>query len=60
MLRSVGLRDARLHDARHIAATRLLLLGVPDRIVMGIMGWSSDMRRRCQHMTDPMLRDTAD
>ncbi len=60
LLRSVGLRDARLHDARHTAATTLLLLGVPDRIVMGIMGWSSDMRRRYQHVTDPMLRDTAD
>ncbi|ADP84832.1 tyrosine-type recombinase/integrase [Pseudofrankia inefficax] len=54
-----GLRDARLHDARHTAATVLLLLGVPDRTVMGIMGWSTDMRRRYQHLTDPVLKDAA-
>ncbi|CUU60461.1 Site-specific recombinase XerD [Parafrankia irregularis] len=60
LVRAAGVRDARLHDARHTAATALLLLGVPDRIVMGIMGWSSDMRRRYQHVTDPMLRDAAD
>ncbi|MCK9894779.1 tyrosine-type recombinase/integrase [Frankia sp. AgB32] len=60
LVQAAGVRDARLHDARHTAATALLLLGVPDRIVMGIMGWSSDMRRRYQHVTDPMLRDTAD
>lgn len=60
LVQAAGLRDSRLHDARHTAATALLLLGVPDRIVMGIMGWSSDMRRRYQHVTDPMLRDAAD
>jgi integrase len=59
LIQAAGLRDARLHDARHTAATVLLLLGVPDRVVMGIMGWSSDMRRRYQHMTDPVLRDVA-
>nr|WP_237702958.1 MULTISPECIES: site-specific integrase [Protofrankia] len=60
LLQAAGLRDARLHDARHTAATVLLLLGVPDRVVMGIMGWSSEsMRRRYQHLTDPILRDVA-
>ncbi len=60
LLQAAGLRDARLHDARHTAATALLLLGVPDRVVMGIMGWSSEsMRRRYQHLTDPVLRDVA-
>jgi len=34
-----GLRDARLHDARHTAATVLLLLDVPVRTVMSLMGW---------------------
>jgi integrase len=33
--------DGRLHDARHTAATVLLLLGVAERTVMGIMGWSN-------------------
>ncbi|WP_322778216.1 site-specific integrase [Frankia sp. Cas4] len=60
LLQAAGLRDARLHDARHTAATVLLLLGVPDRAVMGIMGWSSEsMRRRYQHLTDPVLKDVA-
>ncbi|MCO1613606.1 tyrosine-type recombinase/integrase [Micromonospora tulbaghiae] len=31
----------RLHDARHTAATVLLVLGVFGRVVMGIMGWSN-------------------
>lgn len=31
LLRKAGVRDARLHDARHTAATMLLLLGVPER-----------------------------
>lgn len=35
------LRDGRLHDARHTAATVLLVLEVPERTVMAIMGWSS-------------------
>jgi len=39
LLRVAGLRDARLHDARHTAATVLLLLDVPVRTVMSLMGW---------------------
>lgn len=53
LLRKAGVRDARLHDARHTAATVLLVLGVPERAVMGIMGWSStSMAARYQHVTD--------
>ncbi|WP_163512423.1 tyrosine-type recombinase/integrase [Fodinicola acaciae] len=55
-----GLRDARLHDARHTAATVLLILGVSDRAVMGIMGWSdSGMAKRYQHITAPVRQDIA-
>lgn len=58
LLREAGVRDGRLHDARHTASTVLLLLGVPERIVMAIMGWSSaSMAKRYQHVTDPMLHD---
>jgi hypothetical protein len=47
------MRDARLHDARHTAATILVVLGVPERTVMGIMGWSrTSMAARYQHITD--------
>ena len=54
------MRDGRLHDARHTAATVLLVLGVPERVVMGVMGWSSTaMAARFQHVTDPIRRDLA-
>ncbi|GAA1092141.1 site-specific integrase [Kitasatospora arboriphila] len=60
LLKAAGLRDARLHDARHTAATVLLLLGVSERAVMGVMGWSSTaMAARYQHMVDPIRRDIA-
>jgi len=60
LLQEAGVRDARLHDARHTAATVLLLLGVDERVVMAVMGWSSAvMRKRYQHVTEPLLADTA-
>jgi len=33
-------REARLHAARHTAATFLLVLGVGDRAVLDVVGWS--------------------
>lgn len=52
LLADAGVRDARLHDARHTAATVLLLLEVPERAVMEFMGWSnSGMTKRYQHVT---------
>jgi Phage integrase family. len=60
LLQGAGVRDARLHDARHSAATMLLVLGVPERTVMSVMGWSStSMAARYQHVTDPIRRDVA-
>jgi integrase len=38
LLKAAEVRDARLHDARHTAATVLLILGVPDAVVDAIMG----------------------
>jgi integrase len=46
LLVDAGLRDGRLHDARHTAATVLLILGVPERAVMSLMGWSTTAWRR--------------
>jgi Phage integrase family len=40
LLRRAGLRRARLHDARHTAATLLLAQGVPARVAMQILGHS--------------------
>ncbi|MFF4735103.1 tyrosine-type recombinase/integrase [Streptomyces sp. NPDC002536] len=64
LLQAAGVRDGRLHDARHTAGTVLLILGVPDVVVDALMGWepgqSARMRRRYQHLTGRVLRDTAD
>lgn len=60
LLASAGIRDGRLHDARHTAATVLLILGVPERTVMGLMGWSSTaMAARYQHITGAIRGDVA-
>jgi integrase len=60
LLRNAGLREARLHDARHTAATVLLILRQPERTVMSLMGWSStDMAKRYQHVTDTVRADVA-
>ncbi|WP_436787911.1 tyrosine-type recombinase/integrase [Yinghuangia sp. YIM S10712] len=61
LLTEAGVREAALHDARHTAATVLLLLGVAQRVVMQIMGWSSaSMAKRYQHVVDPLLHATAE
>ncbi|KOT93144.1 integrase [Streptomyces sp. NRRL F-4711] len=63
LLKAANVRDGRLHDARHTAATVLLLLGVPDTVVDRIMGWepgkSARMRSRYQHLTSSVLQQTA-
>ena len=60
MLKEAGVREARLHDARHTAATVLALLEVAPRMAMDFMGWSNpDMMLRHQHVTDTMRKDTA-
>jgi integrase len=52
LLAEAGVRDARLHDARHTAATVLLLLGVPLPAAMEIMGWSNaKVAKRYSHVT---------
>ncbi|MEU3494445.1 site-specific integrase [Kitasatospora cineracea] len=61
LLTDAKVRDGRLHDARHTAATVLLILGVPERVVMQIMGWSSTaMAARYQHVTSGILKDVAE
>ncbi|MDX3308930.1 site-specific integrase [Streptomyces sp. ME08-AFT2] len=60
LLDSAKVRDGRLHDARHTAATVLLILGVSERAVMGLMGWSTTaMAARYQHMVDSVRSDVA-
>ncbi len=61
LLAEARVREARLHDARHTAATTLLLLGVPERAEMDVMGWSNAaMVKRYAHVTARLRRDIAD
>lgn len=54
------MRDGRLHDARHTAATVLLLLGVHERAIMSILGWSSTaMVSRYAHVVAPIHGEVA-
>jgi integrase len=60
LLRDAGMREARLHDARH-TATMLLVLGVPQRVVMDLMSWShTAMTLRYQHVSGQVRRDVAE
>lgn len=61
LLDQAQVRAARLHDARHTAATMLLVLGVPTRAVMQVMGWSqAAMTTRYQHVPDEVRRSIAE
>lgn len=60
LLKQAGIRDGRLHDARHAAATVLLLLGVSQPAMMSIMGWSNPaMAQRYAHVVAPIRDDVA-
>lgn len=60
LVADAGVSERRLHDARHTAATVLLLLGVAERTVMGVMGWSNTaMAVRYQHLTTTIRQDVA-
>ena len=60
LLAGAGLRDSRLHDARHTAATVLLLLGVSQPAIMSIMGWSNPaMTQRYAHVVAPIRQEVA-
>lgn len=60
LLTEAGVPEVRLHDARHTAATVLLILGVHQRVVMDIMGWSTaGMVKRYTHVLEEVRRDVA-
>lgn len=61
LLAKAKVPDRRLHDARHTAATVLLLLGITERAVMGVMGWSNTaMAARYQHLIAAVRKNVAD
>ena len=60
LLTSAGVRDARLHDARHTAATMLLQQGVPARRRNPGHSRISLTIRTYPHMVHELAQDTAD
>lgn len=60
LLRDAGVREVRLHDARHTAATLLLLQSVDIRTVMAIMGWTEmATAQRYVHAVDELRHEAA-
>jgi integrase len=62
LLRTAGVRDVRLHDGRHTAATLLLSAGVHPRVVMELLG-HSQMRTTTDtysHVMPALAREAAD
>jgi integrase len=61
VLKAAKVRDARIHDARHTAATLLLAQGVDQRVVMEIVGHSQiSMTTRYTHVLPEVMIDAAD
>jgi integrase len=61
MLKQAGLPKFTPHALRHSTATYLLAAGVPDRVVMEILGHSSiTMTTRYEHVISTMLSDAAE
>jgi Phage integrase family len=61
LLKAAGIRDARVHDARHTAATLLLAQGVDQRVVMEILGHSQlSMTARYAHVLPEVMTAAAD
>ena len=60
LLGDAGVRDARVHDGRHTAATLLLEYGVDVRVVMEILGHSGlRVTMRYTHIATPMAQEAA-
>ena len=61
LLDSAGVREARVHDARHTAATLMLAQGIDIRVVQQILGHSQlSQTQRYTHVTSELVRHAAD
>ena len=61
ILARAGIPTARLHDARHTAATLYLEAGIQERVVQHQFGWSSGaMLPTYQHPTEALARTASD
>lgn len=58
----LGITGIRYHDLRHFAAVILLLKGVPDKVVAGMLGHAqvTTLRETYQHIIDEMKTQAAD
>jgi len=60
LLDAAGVPRRRLHDARHTAATLLLVQGVSSAVTMTVLGHTDlGVTRRYQHVVDELRRDAA-
>jgi integrase len=61
LLKEANVRQVRLHDARHTAATLLLEMGVDPRVVQEILGHAqiSLTQGTYQHVTEKLAQDAA-
>lgn len=60
LLKQAGLSPARIHDLRHTSATMMLIGGVPTRVVMELMGWTTQsMTTRYQHVVPELNQHAA-
>lgn len=48
-LKKAGIEDVHVHDLRHISATDLYAAGIPERVIMDVAGWKSQMLSRYRH-----------
>ena len=61
LCKAAGVRDARLHDARHTAATLLLEQGVDIRVVQEILGHSTlTVTKKYAHVTSRLAKEAAE
>jgi site-specific recombinase XerD len=60
LLKAAGVRDARVHDARHSAATAMLAMGMDMREVMEWLGHSQiSVTSIYTHIPDDVMRERA-
>jgi site-specific recombinase XerD len=60
LLSVAQVREARVHDARHTAATLLLAQGIDIRVVQQILGHSQlSQTQRYTHVTEELIKDAA-
>jgi len=61
LIEEAGIRPARVHDARHAAATLLLEQGIYIRVIQQILGHSQlSQTQRYTHVTAALSQDAAD